>query len=65
LQKLIKKDVDLNWSTDNLLPLDKIEDFEIKYDKILKAGFDEYYAKNVLECIKSIFTANPTHPSLA
>ena len=29
------------------LPFHKIEDFEIKYDKILKAGFNEDYAKNI------------------
>lgn len=43
----IKKEVDLNWNIKTPLPLDKIEDFETKYDKILKAGFDEDYAKNI------------------
>ena len=40
----IKKEVDLNWNTDAPLPFHKIEDFGIKYDKILKASFDEDYA---------------------
>ena len=43
----IKKEVDLNWNIKTPLPLDKIEDFETKYDKILKAGFDEDYDKNI------------------
>lgn len=43
----IKKEVELSWGALNALPLDKIKDFETKYDKILKAGFDEDYAKNI------------------
>ena len=43
----IKREVDLHWNTCNALPLDKIKDFEIKYDTLLKAGFDEDYAKNI------------------
>ena len=43
----IKKEVDLANNKQNALPLDKIQDFESKYDKILKAGIDEDYAKNI------------------
>lgn len=43
----IKKEVDLISNNYNVLPLDKIQDFEARYNKILKAGFDEDYAKNI------------------
>lgn len=43
----IKKEIDLTNDKHNALLLDKIRDFESKYDEILKAGFDENYAKNV------------------
>lgn len=43
----IKKEVELSWGTFNALPLKKIGDFEAEYNKILKAGFDEDYAKNI------------------
>ncbi|WP_286161301.1 IS66 family transposase [Clostridium sp. KNHs214] len=43
----IKKEVDLANDKHNALPLNKIQDFESKYDEILKAGFNEDYAKNV------------------
>ncbi|MBC2581853.1 IS66 family transposase [Clostridium sp. DJ247] len=42
----IKKEVDLTSDKHNALPLDKIKEFELKYNEILKAGFDEDYAKN-------------------
>ena len=43
----IKKAVDLAREKHNTLPSDKIQDFESRYDKILKAGLDEDYSKNV------------------
>lgn len=43
----IKKEVDLAREKHNTLPSDKIQDLESKYDKILKAGLDEDYAKNI------------------
>ncbi len=43
----IKKEVDLNLDTCNALPLDRIIEFELRYDEILKAGFAEDYAKNI------------------
>jgi len=42
----IKKEVDLTKDKHNTLPVDKIQNFESKYDEILKAGFNEDYAKN-------------------
>lgn len=43
----IKKEVALTKDKHSTLPLNKIKDFELKYDEILKAGFDEDYAKNI------------------
>lgn len=43
----IKKEVDSTCVTHNALPLNRLEYFEKEYDKILKAGFDEDYAKNI------------------
>lgn len=42
----IKKEVDSFSNTANALALDKIEAFEKIYNKILKDGFNEDYAKN-------------------
>ncbi len=43
----IKNKVDLARNKHNALPLNKIQDFESKYDQILKAGVDEDHAKNI------------------
>lgn len=43
----IKNEVDLIKEKHNALHLDKIQDFESKYDEIVKAGIDEDYAKNI------------------
>ncbi|WP_291580916.1 transposase [Clostridium sp. UBA6640] len=43
----IKKEVNLTRETLSVLPSNKIEDFEAKYNKILKEGFNEDYSKNI------------------
>lgn len=43
----IKKEVYLTSDKHDALPLNKIQEFELKYDTILKNGLDEDYAKNI------------------
>jgi transposase len=43
----IKKEVDLVREKHNTLFSDKIQDFESRYNKILKPGLDEDYSKNI------------------
>lgn len=43
----IKREVDLIFNNYHALPINRLQDFEAKYDKILNAGFDEDYSKNI------------------